>query len=161
MADFVSGTGTITASTLEGAALVATQMLQDLEESTPDNPDNIAVNYFTGDKTVQIQWNVPITASVATDGKLLISAANYVDYPDFEPGTTIKSTQLPQAVLEIFQNLQTLEKSQENPEDPGANNKVQISYNVDNLIGTVTAELPIAFNATAGSVVIDAVEYLA
>ncbi len=160
MANFTAGTGTIQASSLEAATVVASLMLQNLEQSNTESPDNIAVNYFTGDSTVQIQWNIPITTSIASDGKLLISGNDYVLYPSFAAGGDVKSTQLPSALLEIFQNLQSLEKDAEDPEDPGANNKVQITYDIDNLIGTVTAELPISFDASNGTVVISAVEYL-
>ncbi|MGL5924057.1 hypothetical protein [Chroococcidiopsis sp.] len=160
MANFTPGTGTIQASTLEGAALVACQLLQDLEESEATNPNNIAVNYFTGDKVVQVQWVTPITTSLAADGKLLVSGNDYVT-SIFSPGGDVKSTALVSATLELFQRLQALEKANVDPEDPEAKNKVQIQYDIDALTGTISAELPIAFAVTNGAVTISAVPYLA
>lgn len=160
MANFIPGTGTIQASTLEGAALVAAQLLQDLEEAQTNAPNNIAVNYFTGDKTVQVQWTTPIVTSLAADGKLQIAADPYVT-STFAAGGDVKSTALVSATLEIFQRLQALEKTEEDPLDPAANNKVQISYDIDALTGTVNAELPIAFAVTNSAVTITAVDYLA
>lgn len=160
MANFTPGTGTIQASTLEGAALVACQLLQELEEAEPTNPNNIAVNYFTGDKVVQVQWVTPITTSLSADGKLLVSGDNYVT-SIFAAGGDVKSTALVSATLELFQRLQALERTNVDPEDPEAKNKVQIQYDIDALTGTVNAELPIAFSADEGVVVINAVSYLA
>jgi hypothetical protein len=160
MANFTPGTGTIQASSLEAATLVACQMLQDLEESSLTNPNNIAVNYFTGDKVVQIQWVTPIETSLSADGKLLISGDNYVA-SNFVAGGDVKSTQLPAATLELFQKLQALEKALVDPADPEANNKVQIQYDIDALTGTINAELPISFTATStGKIEIAAVTYL-
>lgn len=159
MANFTPGTGTIQATSLEGAALVACQLLQELEEADATNPNNIAVNYFTGDKVVQVQWQTPIVTSLSADGKLLISGNDYVT-STFTAGGDVKSTSLVTATLEIFQRLQALEKATEDPLEPDANNRVQISYDIDALIGTVNAELPIAFAVANGAVGISAVSYL-
>lgn len=164
MVSFASGdaTSTIKATTLESAAVVASHLLQNLEEATPSlETAAIAVNYFTGDKTVQVQFSTPITTEISASGKLIISGVDYVSYPGFTPGGDLKSTQLPSAVLELFQMLQAAEKSAENPEDPEALNRVNISYDMDALIGTVNAELPIAFTVnTTGKIEISAVSYL-
>jgi hypothetical protein len=160
MANFTSGTGTIQASSLEAAVLVACQKLQDLEEAALNTANNIAVNYFTGDKVVQIEWVTPIITNLSNDGKLVISGDNYVT-STFSAGGDVKSTQLPAATLELFQKLQALEKATADPADPAANNKVQIQYNIDDLTGTINAELPIAFATTAtGKIEISAVTYL-
>ncbi|MFM2310813.1 MAG: hypothetical protein RLZZ04_89 [Cyanobacteriota bacterium] len=159
MANFNPGTGTIQTTTLEGAALIAAQLLQDLEEAEVANQNNIAVNYFTGDKTVQIQWTTPIVTSLSADGKLQIAAEAYVT-SIFQAGGDVKSTALVPATLEIFQRLQALEKAAEDPADPAAKNKVQISYDIDALTGTVNAELPIDFAVAAGTVQVSAVTYL-
>jgi hypothetical protein len=160
MANFTPGTGTIQASSLESAVLVSCQMLQDLEETTLNTLNNIAVNYFTGDKVVQIEWVTPITTELSTEGKLVISGDNYVSSA-FSAGGDVKSTQLPAATLELFQKLQALEKATADPADPEANNKVQIQYDIDALTGTINAELPISFATTAtGKIEISAVTYL-
>jgi hypothetical protein len=161
MTSFNASTGTIQASSLEGAALIAAQLLQDLEDTITDSPNNIAVNYFTGDSVVQIQWQTPINTSMSSAGALVITGDDYVTYPSFAAGGDVKSTQLAPALLEIFQKLQALEKAQEDSNDPEAKNKIQISYDIDALTGTVNAELPIDFTAAAGVVEISAVSYLA
>ncbi|MBW4535516.1 MAG: hypothetical protein KME09_16390 [Pleurocapsa minor HA4230-MV1] len=157
MTVFTPGTGTIQASTYEAAALVAAQMLQDLEGT---DVNNIAVNYFTGDNVVQIQWAAPIATSLVA-GKLEIASVDYITYGGFVSGNSLSATGLPAALLEIFQNLQELEKVQQDPENPDVLNRVQISIDLDALTATVNAELPISFTASNGAVQISAVAYLA
>jgi hypothetical protein len=72
MTSFTPASGTIQASSLEAAAIVASQLLQDLEESTVDSPNNIAVNYFTGDSVVQIQWVKKFSKSVRNSESFVI-----------------------------------------------------------------------------------------
>ncbi len=146
--------GTLTSTTYEGAFVEACQLLQNAESDT----DNIAVNYFTGDNTVQIAGTFPMVQSVDTNGKPIFSTTEFVTFTFANGGGDVKSTNLPNAVLELAQQLQVKEKS-----EADSSNNVQITYDTETEIITIAAELGVAFsvNSTDGSTKILTSAYLA
>lgn len=163
MATISPGTGgTLKSTTLEKMAVEAALMLQNLEQASTSAtpPNNIAVSFFTGDSVVQIQATFPISVSVSASGQTTINPKEYISPATaFNNGGTtsdLKSTTLVDAVLELFQRLQNLEKTQAN-----AANNVQVTYDTETEIATINAELPVVYGlATDGSVAVQAISYL-
>ncbi|MDJ0675513.1 MAG: hypothetical protein QNJ36_09065 [Calothrix sp. MO_167.B42] len=146
--------GTLISTTYEGAFVEACQLLQNAESDT----DNIAVNYFTGDNTVQIAGTFPMVQSVDTNGKPIFSTTEFVTATFANGGGDVKSTNLPNAVLELAQQLQVKEKS-----EADSSNNVQITYDTETEIITIAAQLGVAFsvNSTDGSTKVLTSAYLA
>ncbi|PLZ95296.1 hypothetical protein CEN50_22835 [Fischerella thermalis CCMEE 5268] len=159
MATFNPGTGTLKSTSLEAAAMEAAQILQNAERaSTVDpQPNNIAVNYFTGDNVVQVRATLPINQSVSASAQAVFVAEDYIGTSFSNGGGDLTSSTLPAAVLELFQRLQIAEKSaSSNP------NNITITYDTETEIATINAEMPVSFTVSSnGSVSIVAAPYLA
>ena len=117
---FNPGTGTLKSTTVEGALVEAMVMLQIAEEAAqvidPTIPDTIAVNYFTGDKTVTLDIGLlPVTGTDTVSG-VAYQGANYfnaVPLPDFSnTGTDLLATTLPGAITELALRLESAELAQ-------------------------------------------------
>ncbi len=159
MAIFDPGTGgTLTSTTVEAAFIEACQLLQDEERAIEELTNNIAVNYFTCDNVVQIGGTFPLVQSIdEVTGKPTFSTTEFITTTFANGGGDLKSTNLPNAVLELAQKLQILEKTQTD-----APNNIQITYNTETELITIAAENPIQFSVnTDGSVKISAFSYLA
>lgn len=160
MAIFDPGISSLKSRTLEAAAIEASLLLQNHElTSTEDTPpNNIAVNYFTGDNTCQITATLPIAFSQSADGQVVISAVDYFPFPEYSTGDSpdFKAASLPGAVLELFQKIQSAEIAL------GNQNNVTITYDSENLIATITANtLPIEFSVNSeGKSEVTAVEFV-
>ncbi|MGK7942350.1 MAG: hypothetical protein AB4062_19760 [Crocosphaera sp.] len=161
MAAFNPGiTSSLSSTTLEGAVIEASLLLQNHEltsvEDTP--PNNIAVNYFTGDNTCQITATLPIAMSQNSNGEIVVTAVDYFPFPGYNVGDSpdFQAASLPGAVLELFQKLQSQEIAQ------NTNNNVTITYDSETLIATITSNtLPISFAVNAaGKSEVTAVEYV-
>jgi hypothetical protein len=159
MAAFNPGAGgTLKSTTLEAIAVEAALALQNQERdktTTDVTFNNIAVSFFTGDNVVTVQAVLPFTASFV-NGQVALRATDYIGVP-FTGGGDLQATTLPEAVIELFQRLQNVEKTQAE-----AGDKVQVSYNTETGIATINAELPVSYSVAAdGSVSVNAVSYLA
>lgn len=106
---FNPGTGTLKSTTVEGAFVEALVLLQIAEEAArvidPTIPNAIAVNYFTGDKTVTVDiGSLPLFSTTTAVGTSY-AGANYfnnVPLPAFSnTGSDILATNLPAAVVEL------------------------------------------------------------
>ncbi len=156
MTDFNPGTGgTLISTTYEAAFIEAAQRLQDAEAGT--GTDNIAVAYFTGDNTVQVTGTFPMVQSVGADGQPSFGTTEFVTTTFANGGGDLKSTNLPNAVLELAQQLQIKEKEQ-----TGAEDKVQVTYTTETGVIAIAAELNVAYsvNPTDGSTKITTSTYL-
>ena len=157
MASFDSTGSTLSSTTLEGAVMEICQTVQDAERAAAEVTNNMAVNYFSGDNTVQISAVLPFEQSVSgTTGQIQFVGTDYIDYPAWTPGGDVQSTSLAGATLELLQKLQVAEKaSSDNPDI------VTFTYYTETGIATAAAEFGIAFNIEAdGAVKMTAVEYL-
>jgi hypothetical protein len=114
---FTPGTGTLKSTTVEGALVEAMVALQIAEEAArvldPTIPNAIAVNYFTGDKTVTLDiGSLPVTSTPTAAG-IAYEGANYfnaVPLPAFSnAGSNLAATTLPAAVTELAQRLESAE----------------------------------------------------
>ncbi|MDJ0737079.1 MAG: hypothetical protein QNJ47_23925 [Nostocaceae cyanobacterium] len=159
MTTFNPGTGgTLNSTTVEAAFMEACQLLQNEERAIEELTNNIAVNYFTGDNVVQVSGTFPLVQSVdVTTGKSSFSTSEFITTTFANGGGDLKSTNLPNAVLELALTLQVLEKTQAD-----APNNVQITYDTEAELITIAAENPIEFSLnTDGSAKISAIPYLA
>ncbi len=159
MAAFNTGVSPLYATTLEAAVMEVCQRVQDFESAASETPNNMAVNYFTGDNVVQIAATLPFTQAVnASTGATEFVGTDFITDVDWQAGTDVLSTTLGAATLELIQKLQIAEQA-----DSAAGNNVTIAYDTETNIATIAAEIPIAFsNAnTDGSIQITAQEYVA
>lgn len=154
MATFDPGTsGTLVSTTFEAAFVEASQLLQNAESDT----DNIAVNYFTGDNTVQVAATLPLVQSVDSSGKSVFSTSEFVSTTFANGGGDLKSTNLPNAVLELAQQLQVKEKA-----ETDANDNVQVTYDTEAEIITIAAELGVTYSVNSdGTTKVTTSAYLA
>jgi hypothetical protein len=114
---FTPGTGTLKSTSVEAALVEAMVLLQIAEEAAQlvdtTIPDVIAVNYFTGDKTVTLDIGLLPTTSSNTALGVAFQGANYfnaVPLPAFSnTGSDLLSTTLPAAVFELAQKLEKAE----------------------------------------------------
>jgi hypothetical protein len=157
MALFTPGAGGTLKSTIwEGALLEGALTLQNVEALTVNEPtplDNMNVSIDTSDGTASITYNAPLTVSVNPSGQIVFTGFDYSD-TSFAPGD-LNSTNLPAAVLEMFQQISTLEADQNL-------DNVQVTYDAELLIATCTATIPVTLsvNPTDGSLKVDAAEYI-
>jgi hypothetical protein len=151
---FNPGTGTLKSTTVEGALIEAAVMLQIAEEAAqiidPTIPDTIAVNYFTGDKTVTLDIGLlPVTA-VNTAAGVSYKGANYfnaVPAPAFSnTGSDLLATTLVGAVTELALKLEAAELAQ--PVEDGKNLSTS-SINTSTNIFSFAAELDVTMTQTA------------
>lgn len=114
---FTPGTGTLKSTTVEGALVEAMVALQIAEEAAraidATIPNAIAVNYFTGDKTVTLDIGAfPVTRTNGATGTAF-QGGNYfnaVPLPAFSnTGSDLLATTLPAAVAELVQKLEAAE----------------------------------------------------
>ena len=158
MATFDPTGSTLQSVTLEAAVMEISQLLQDAESAEGENNNNMSVNYFTGDNTVQIQAVMPIEQTVSSTGEIQFVGVNYIPTTTWTAGGDVKSTNLAAACLEMFQKLQIEEKSLvSNP------NNITVTYDTETLLATINAEFSVEFqvDAPTGNVRIIAVPYLA
>lgn len=163
---FTPGTGTLKSVTVEGALVEAMVALQIAEEAArvidPTIPNAIAVNYFTGDKTVTLNIGAfPVTSSNGASGTAF-QGANYfnaVPLPAFSnTGSDLLSTTLPGAVFELAQKLEAAELAQ--PVEDGKNISTS-SINTSTNIFSFAAELDVTMTQTAtGATEFSPVAYL-
>jgi hypothetical protein len=169
---FNPGVGsTIKSTSVEAALLEAALLLQEAESAyaagAPNpaitSPSTVAVNFFTGDNTTQIQFAVPITDTTdPTDGSVKVAVKSSVMVPvaGFGPGVggDLKSTDIGGAILELAQKLSGQEALQATAPVNGIQS---IALDLENNALTMTAQLPIVIAITpTGSVAIDAAAYL-
>lgn len=163
--------GTLKSTSVEAALLEASLLLQEAEEAyalgTPNplitSPSTIAANFFTGDKTAQIQFVAPITDTTnPTDGSIsvAVNAAKTVPLVGFAPGAggDLKSTGIAGAILELIQKLSVKESLETTAPVNGVQN-LAVDLEAGSVNATIQIPVTIAVTAT-GSVAIDAAAYL-
>ena len=116
----------------------------------PTISDTIAVNYFTGDKTVTLDIGLlPVTATETVSG-VAYQGANYfnaVPLPDFSnTGTDLLSTTLPAAITELALRLESAELAQ--PVADGKNISTS-SINTSTKIFSFSAQFDVTMTQTA------------
>lgn len=159
MASFTSGSSPLLATSLEGAVMEICQRIQDLEKAANETPNNMAVNYFTGDNVCQIAATIPFTQTVSsTTGAVEFTGTDFITDPNWSNGGDIVGTTLGAAALELIQLLQIAESA-----DSNAGNNVTISFDTETSIATVAIEIPVVFvgGGTDGAVSITAQQYTA
>lgn len=155
---FNPGAGTLTSTTVEGAFHEACLLLQLEEEAAreidPTIVNAVAINYFTGDKTVTIDIaNLPVVAVNTADG-VAYKGANYfnaVPAPIFDAtGSDLLATDLFSAVTELAQMVETAELAQ--PEADNANVTTSSINTSTKLFALSTVmDVTIARSATGGT----------
>lgn len=169
---FTPGTGgTIKSTSVEAALLEAALLQQEAETAyaagAPNpaitSPSTIAVNFFTGDNTAQIQFAAPITDTTdPVDGSIKIAVRQAVMVPvaAFAAGAggDLKSTNMGGSILELIQKLSVEEGAETTPPTNGVQT---LAVDLDAGTINVTVQLPIDISVTAtGSVAILADPYL-
>jgi hypothetical protein len=163
---FNPGTGTLKSTTVEGALVEAMVLLQIAEEAAqiidPTIRDTVAVNYFTGDKTVTLDIGVFPVAAVNTASGVSYQGKNYfnaVSAPTFSnTGSDLLATTLFAAVTELALKLEAAELAQ--PVEDGKNISTS-SINTSTNIFTFAAQLNVTMTQTAtGATQFDPVAYL-
>lgn len=124
--------------------------------------NNVSMTASFDSKTYAIAVTLGITNTIDGTGKWILDATDYLGapYSTFVPGTgDAKSSDLPSLVLEIAQILSSAEKSV-TPEVDQPNN-IQIAYDNESQVATITAAIPFTAAITAsGAVTLDALNYV-
>lgn len=151
---FNPGTGTLKSTTVEAAFVEACVYLQIAEEAAqiidPTIPDTIAVNYFTGDKTVTVDIGLLPVSAVNTASGVSYQGRNYfnaVPAPAFSNvGSPLLSTNIFAAVTELGLMLEAAEIAL--PLSPEKNLSTS-SINTNTNIFSFAAELDVTLSQTA------------
>ena len=157
-------TATLKSTTYEGALLELMSLIKISESDLTKNPQNLDNISFTIDydqRTFSGEFSFPVTVSIADNGALITTAANYLSsaYSSGAANNTLKSKNAIAAAMELIQAIQLIESNiGKNPQ--GLN---KVSGKIDNealtFAGTITLDILLSLNAD-GSVKISAKEYL-
>lgn len=153
------GNGTLKSVSYEAALVEACQLLELAEETSisPDTVDFTDVSHNNTTKTFEISVALPFTVALTGAGIPTISATAYIAPIFNNGGADIDATTLPGAVLELAQKIQITERS--NSANP---NNLNIVYNTDDGVATITASIPCVRSVTAtGAILTTATPYLA
>lgn len=144
MATFTPGGGTLKSVTLENALLEAIMLLRSKELDVTVNPANENRVTFSVDQGLIVSGTCTFTAQEtvsATDGTILWATNNYLGSGFvFAPGTsgTLKSNNLPAAIVEIAKRIQLLEA--QTTKNQSGLNRINLTYDSDAANVTVTFE---------------------
>lgn len=167
MATYTPGTGgTLKSTTLENAFHEALNSAINFEKDTAKNPQNqqkigLSINAVTRSATGSFTFS--LTKEITTAGTISFPVTDYFTTSGFTPGTgsTIKSANLPAAIVELAELLQTREQnSTKNPQN--LNTITSLNYDSEAL----TVDCTFAYNldaamATDGGLSLKAKTYLA
>lgn len=162
MSIFNNGGGSLKSTTIPAALLEVANLLavSEAAASATDDPlNNISVTFDLEARLAQITATLPINISTGNAGNFYGGASNYIgEAAVYVPGTgDLKSIDLPAAFLEMAIMTNLAEKAV--VIDPPSN--VTIALDLENLVATVTASLPISMSVNAnGEIVSQAVDDL-
>lgn len=158
-------TATIKSTTYEAALLELMTLIKVAEgdlAKNPQNLDNISFAIDYDEKTFSGDFSFPVVISIADNGNLVTTAANYLTGLTYSSGTstnTLKSKNAIGAAMELIQAMQLIESN--TTKNPQALNKVtgKIDNEALTFAGTVTLDILLSVS-TDGSVKVSAKEYL-
>lgn len=165
MALFTPSTGTLKSVTLENALFEAISLLLQKEKDTTVNTGNENRVTFSLDQNLSLTGTCTFNAieSVSSsDGSINWLVANYLNATfTFTPGTsgTLKSVNLPAAIIEIAKRIQLLEvQTAKNTQNL---NKINLVYDSDAATVTLTFQCDLTITiASDGKVQYSAIAYL-
>ncbi|WP_159785583.1 hypothetical protein [Sodalinema gerasimenkoae] len=159
MATFDSTGSSLSATTLEGALLEVSRLALKISE------DGNAPAGFAGtlalsaaNSTATLNFSVPVVeSSTATSIELTAADLAGGDYT-FTPPTAgdFVATNPMAALLELGKKINLLEKEQQTTP-----NRVQLSFNLDQGLGTLSLSLPVAIVAAPDGFAVEALEFVA
>lgn len=165
MATFTPGGGTLKSNTLENALVEGLMLLRSKELDTAINPANENKISFSLDQTLVLSGTASFTAQEtvsSTDGSINWNINNYLGAGFvFSAGTsgTIKSNNLPAAIIEIAKRMQLLEAQA--AKNQSGLNRINLTYDSDAATVTLTFESALTITiATDGKTQFSATSYL-
>lgn len=162
MSSFTPGTGDLSSTNLPAAFIEISALLQLAESAiVNDAPNNVTLTSDIDGGSFTVAISIPITTSVDATGQPVIVATDYVTAAGGigsldTTGSTLSSTNLSAALMEISQLLHNAEKAIADPQP----DNIQISYNLENLTADINANIPQSIAVTAGAINITAVDYV-
>lgn len=162
MSTFNNGGGTLKSTNKPAAFLELAHILNEAERaaSTADVTfNNLNVAYDAEARTATITASLPVGSAINSSGQIVITATNYLGTAPFNVGTggELKGSHSPAAFLEMAQLLASAEQAV----TPTPPNNITIAVDLEGLLATVTATLPIVPSLdSAGKPVMTATDYL-
>lgn len=165
MATFTPGGGTLKSITLENALVEGLMLLRSKELDTAINPASENKISFSLDQTLVLSGTATFTAQEtvsSTDGSINWNVNNYLGAGFvFSAGAsgTIKSNNLPAAIIEIAKRMQLLEAQA--AKNQSGLNRINLTYDSDAATVTLTFESALTISiATDGKPQLTATTYL-
>lgn len=165
MATVTAGTGgTIKSTTLEAQLQESCMLLQILEVTPANNPDQldrISVAHDPDTNNFTATFNFPVEQTINDLGQINYSAPDYLTDTDFLPGTggTFKSTTLAGYLMEALIYAQNIER--QSIRNPTNRNGATGNFNSDSTLFTGSLSLPVLITVEPdGSIKYVADEYL-
>lgn len=165
MATFTPGGGTLKSTTLENALVEGLMLLRSKELDTTINPANENKVNFSIDQTLVLSGTATFTAQEtvsSTDGSINWNTNNYLGAGfvfSAGSGGTVKSTNLPAAIIEIAKRMQLLEA--QTAKNQSGLNRINLTYDSDAATVTLTFEAALVITiATDGKTQLQATSYL-
>lgn len=165
MATFTPGGGTLKSTTLENALFESISLLLSKEKDTTVNTGNESRVTFSLDQNLVASGTcsfIGLESVNSTDGSINWVVSNYLSTNfSFSPGTasSIKSVNLPAAIIEIAKKIQLLEtQTAKNTQNL---NRINIAYDSDAATVTLNYECALTLSiATDGKTQLQANTYL-
>lgn len=165
MATFTPGGGTLKSITLENALFEAVMLLLSKEKDTATNTGNESRVTVSLDQSLLASGTctfIALESVSAVDGSINWLVTNYLSPTfSFAPGTngTIKSVNLPAAIIEIAKRIQLLES--QTAKNSQNLNRINLTYDSDAANVTLSFECALALTiATDGKTQLQASTYL-
>ena len=159
MANFDATGSSLDATTLEGALLeVARLTLKISEDGNAPSGFSGTLALSAANSTATLNFSVPVVeSSTATSIELTAADLAGGDY-GFLPPTSgdFVATNPMAALLELGKKINILEKEQETTP-----NRVQLSFNLDQGLGTLSLSLPVAIVEAPDGFAVEALEFVA
>lgn len=162
MSTFTPGSGGLASTNLPSAFIEIAALLQLAESAIVNNaPNNVTLTSDIDGQSFNINVNLPITTSVDSSGQPVIVARDYVTDAGGTgtidtTGSSLASTTLPAALMEIAQLLHGAEKASADPQP----DNIQIAYNLENETADVNATIPQTIGIVNGLVTITPTDYV-
>lgn len=155
-----NGSGTLKSQTIEGAVLELSYAVQAAETAQVKagkiDANNISISFNSESNTASISYQIPLTP-IVVGGKVQLAAVDYISVPGAEfafakGDTSLESTFLAPALWELLNKASLLETTV---------NNIGVSADIDNKVGSVSVNLPIALTVgNDGALKIAAAVYL-
>ncbi len=125
MAALTPGSGTLKSTTLEGAFIEALFLLSIFEGSTTNNPNGtrrLTMTLNPGTKKLTGSWTFDCVPALDTNGTPTYPIVTHLSGVGFNPGTAVKSANLPAAIVELASQINFREGDA--AKNPGAAQKI-------------------------------------